>query len=83
VTKGKGSRVALLGIVGPAHGRAGTPEIQVKDGRSGGKKLATQRYGGSGYWKRSATTKAGRQWRVQWSDPTTGTRWDGSATVAR
>ncbi|HKG04362.1 MAG TPA: cellulase family glycosylhydrolase [Conexibacter sp.] len=83
VTKGKGSRVALWGLVRPAHGRAGSLELQVKDRSGGWKKLATQRYGGSGYWKRSATTKAGRQWRVVWTDPLTGTRWAGSATVAR
>jgi hypothetical protein len=83
VTKGKGSRVALWGFVRPAHGRAGSVELQVKDRRGGGKKVATKRYGGSGYWKGSATTKAGRQWRVEWRDPATGTTWDGSATVAR
>jgi hypothetical protein len=83
VTKGKGSRVALWGFVRPAHGRAGSLELQVKDRSSGWKKLATQRYSGSGYWKRSATTKAGRQWRVVWTDPSTGTEWAGSATVAR
>ena len=83
VAKGKGSHVALWGFVRPAHGRAGSLEIQVKDRSGGWKKLATQRYAGSGYWKRSATTKAGRQWRVEWRDPATGTVWDGSATVAR
>ena len=83
VTKGRGSRVALWGLVRPAHGRAGSFEIQVKDRSGGWKKLATQRYGGSGYWKRSATTKSGRQWRVVWTDPATGTQWAGSATVAR
>jgi hypothetical protein len=83
VTKGRGSRVALWGFVRPARGRAGSLEIQVKDRSGGWKKLAAQRYGGSGYWKRSATTKAGRQWRVEWRDAATGTTWDGSATVAR
>jgi hypothetical protein len=83
VTKGRGSRVALWGLVRPAHGRGGSLEIQVKDRRGGWKKLATQRYGGGGYWQRSATTKSGRQWRVVWTDPSTGTQWAGSATVAR
>jgi Cellulase (glycosyl hydrolase family 5) len=83
VAKGHGSRVALWGLVRPAHGRAGSLEIQVKDRSGGWKKLATQRYGGSGYWKRTATTKTGRQWRVVWTDPATGTTWAGSATVAR
>ena len=82
VKKAKGSRVALWGLVRPAHGRAGTLEIQVKDRSGGWTKLATQRYGGSGYWKRSATTKAGRQWRVEWTDPATGTQWEGSARRA-
>ena len=83
MTKGKGSRVALWGFVRPAHGRAGSLQVQVKDRTGGWKPLATQHYGGSGYWTRSATTKAGRQWRVEWRDPATGTTWDGSATVAR
>jgi hypothetical protein len=83
VTNGRGSRVALWGFVRPAHGRAGSLEIQVKDRTGGWKKLATQRYAGSGYWKSSATTKTGRQWRVMWTDPSTGTEWTGSATAAR
>jgi len=83
VTKGRGARVGLWGFVRPAHGRAGSLEIQVKDRGRGWRKLATQRYGGSGYWTRSATTTAGRQWRVVWTDPATGTEWAGSATVAR
>jgi hypothetical protein len=83
VTKGKGSRVSLWGFVRPAHGHAGSLQIQVKDGSGAWKKLTTQHYAGKGYWTRSATTKAGRQWRVEWRDPATGTTWDGSATVAR
>jgi hypothetical protein len=83
VTKGKGSRVALWGFVRPAHGHAGSLEIQAKDRSGGWKKLTTKRYGASGYWKGSATTKSGRQWRVVWTDPSTGTAWAGSATVAR
>jgi hypothetical protein len=83
VTKGHGSRVALWGFVRPAHGRAGSVEIQVKDRGHGWRKLATQRYGASGYWRRSATTRTGRQWRVAWTDPATGTAWTGSATIAR
>jgi hypothetical protein len=69
--------------VRPAHGRGGTLEIQIKDRGKGWKPLATQRYGGSGYWKRGAADKAGRQWRVEWTDPATGTAWEGSATIAR
>jgi hypothetical protein len=83
VTKGKGARVALWGFVRPAHGRAGSLEVQMEDRRGGWKKLATQRYGAGGYWTRSATTKAGRQWRVVWTDPATGVEHAGSATVAR
>jgi hypothetical protein len=82
VTKGRGSRVALWGFVRPAHGRAGSLTIEVKDRGRGWTKLATQRYAGSGYWKRSATTKAGRQWRAAWTDPS-GVEHDGSATIAR
>ena len=83
VGKGHGSRVALWGFVRPAHGRGGTLTIQVKDRGRGWITYATQRYGGSGYWTRGATAKAGRQWRVVWTDPATGKVWDGSATVAR
>ncbi len=83
VSKGHGSNVSLWGFVRPAHGRAGSVEIQVKDRGRDWAKLATQRYGGSGYWKRSATTKSGRQFRVVWTDPASGTQYEGSATVAR
>jgi hypothetical protein len=83
VRKGRGDRVALWGLVRPAHGQGGSVEIQVKDRGRGWTKLATQRYAGSGYWKRNATTKPGRQWRVAWSDPVSGTDYEGSATVAR
>jgi Cellulase (glycosyl hydrolase family 5) len=83
VARGRGGRVALWGFVRPAHGRAGSLQIQVEDRGRGWKPYATQRYGASGYWKRSAGTKAGREWRVQWTDPATGKVWDGSATVAR
>jgi hypothetical protein len=83
VSKGHGSRVALWGLVRPAHGRAGSLRIQAKDRGRGWTTLATQRYAGSGYWTRSATTKAGRQWRVQWTDPATGVQHEGSATIAR
>lgn len=83
VSKGHGSRVALWGFVRPAHGRAGSLTIEVKDRHHGWVKYATQRYAGSGYWTRRASTKPGRQWRLEWTDPATGKLWDGSATVAR
>ncbi|HEX4806210.1 MAG TPA: cellulase family glycosylhydrolase [Conexibacter sp.] len=83
VGKGHGGRVALWGFVRPAHGHGGTLTIQVKDRGHGWTRYATQRYGGSGYWTRRASTKAGRQWRVVWTDPGTGKVWDGSATLAR
>ncbi|HMJ04194.1 MAG TPA: cellulase family glycosylhydrolase [Conexibacter sp.] len=84
VEKRRGSsRVVLWGLVRPAHGRGGSLELQVKDRGRGWTQLATQRYGGSGYWKRSATTRSGRQWRVSWTDPATGTTHLGSATIAR
>jgi len=83
VTRKPHGRVALWGFVRPAHGHGGSLEIQVKDRSGGWKRLATQRYAGSGYWTRGAAAKAGRQWRVAWRDPATGVVWDGSATVAR
>jgi len=81
VTKGHGSRVALWGFVRPARGRAGSLTIEVKDRGHGWVRYATQRYSAGGYWTRSANTKAGRAWRVVWTDPATGTVWDGSATI--
>lgn len=84
VTKRAGGRVALWGFVRPAHGRGGTLEIQVKDrGRDWATLVASQRYGASGYWTRGAANKAGRQWRVAWTDPATGVEHEGSATIAR
>ncbi|MGN6187706.1 MAG: cellulase family glycosylhydrolase [Conexibacter sp.] len=83
VMKKPHGRVALWGFVRPAHGHGGSLEIQAEDRRGGWRKLATQRYPGSGYWTRGAAAKAGRQWRVVWTDPATGTQWAGSATVAR
>lgn len=83
VSKGHGSRVALWGFVRPAHGHGGTLTIQIADRHHGWVRYATQRYGGSGYWTRRATTKPGRRWRVVWTDPATGRVWDGSATLAR
>jgi hypothetical protein len=82
VTPKPHGRVALWGFVRPAHGRAGSLELQAEDRSGGWKKLATQRYGASGYWQRGAAAKAGRQWRVVWTDPATGTQSAGSATVA-
>jgi hypothetical protein len=83
VTRKPHGRVALWGFVRPAHGRAGSLELQVEDRSGGWKRLATQRYAASGYWQRGAAGKAGRQWRVVWTDPSTGTQWAGSATVPR
>jgi len=83
VTRKPHGRVALWGLVRPAHGRAGSLEIQANDRGRGWKRLATQRYDAGGYWQRGAAGKAGRQWRVVWTDPSSGTQWAGSATLAR
>lgn len=82
VQKRAGNRVALWGFVRPAHGRGGSLTIEVKDGGRGWTRLATQRYAASGYWARGAASKAGRQWRVVWTDAA-GTAHAGSATIAR
>ncbi|HXE45239.1 MAG TPA: cellulase family glycosylhydrolase [Conexibacter sp.] len=82
VSKGRHGRVALWGFVRPTHGRAGTLTIQIEDRGHGWRQLATQRYGAGGYWKRGASYKAGRRWRVVWTDPATGKVWDGPATAA-
>lgn len=83
VTKARGGKVALWGLVRPARGRAGKVEIQIRDRGKGWRRLATQRYNARGYWTRSAPYKAGRQWRVAWTDPATGQVHYGSATIAR
>jgi hypothetical protein len=83
VTRRGAGRVALWGFVRPAHGRAGSVEIQVSDRGRGWTQLATLRYGAGGYWTRGAAAKAGRQWRVVWTDPDTGVEYAGSATSAR
>jgi hypothetical protein len=84
VVAAKGSKHATLwGLVRPAHGVTGSLAVQYQDRGHGWKQLATQRYGASGYWKRSVSTKSGRAWRVVWADPVTGTEHDGPATIAR
>ncbi|MGB2711780.1 MAG: hypothetical protein WBC33_09705, partial [Conexibacter sp.] len=82
VTAARGGRVALWGLVRPAHGTAGTIVVEFKDRGRGWKRLATQRYAGSGYWTRSAQGKAGRAFRVRWTAPS-GVEHVGPATIAR
>lgn len=83
VVKPSGSgKVALWGLVRPAHGKAGSLTIQMRDGRGSWRTLAAQRYASNGYWKRTASTRAGRAWRVVWKAPD-GTTYTGPATVAR
>lgn len=78
----RASRGTLWGFVRPAHGRGGRVTIEFKDkGRRGWRKLATQRYRGTGYWKRGVALKAKRAWRVKWTAPD-GTRYTGPATRA-
>jgi hypothetical protein len=74
--------VTLWGFVRPAHGHAGSVTIQFKDGSRAWKTLGTQHYAGSGYWKRSATPKDGRAWRVVWTAPDS-TTYTGPATLPR
>ncbi len=79
-----GNRVTLWGLVRPAHRHRGVVTIEVKDRhRSGWRRYARQRYNGAGYWRRASRTKAGRRWRVVWTDSASGTTYDGSATIAR
>lgn len=77
-----GGKVTLWGFVRPAHGRTGSVTLQFNDGGRGWKVLGTQRYAGSGYWKRTATTKANRAWRVVWKAPDA-TTYTGPATLPR
>jgi hypothetical protein len=80
--RGSTTRASLWGLVRPAKaaGRAGTVTIEYRD-RGGWRRLGTQRFGRSGYWRRSVTTRPGRTWRVSWTAPD-GTRHVGPATRA-
>ncbi len=62
--------------------RGGTVTIEFADKGKGFRKLATQRYSSSGYWKRAVATRNGRKFRVVWK-ATDGTTYVGPATVAR
>jgi hypothetical protein len=77
------ARATLWGLVRPGKQarRGGTVAIEYAD-RGGWKRLASQRYSSSGYWKRAVTTRSGRKFRVKWTAPD-GTRYTGPATVAR
>jgi hypothetical protein len=81
--RGSTTRATLWGLVRPgkqAH-RAGNVTIQYAD-KSGWKKLATQRYSSTGYWKRAVTTRKGRKFRVLWTSPA-GRTFTGPTTIAR
>ena len=78
------AKATLWGLVRPgkkAH-RGGTITIEYADKGKRFKKLATQRYSSSGYWKRAVATKKNRKFRVVWK-ATDGTTYVGPATVAR
>ena len=80
----KASRATLWGLVRPARSakKAGTVTIQFADKGKRWRKLANQRFGRSGYWKRAVNTKKGRAFRVIWKAPD-GTKHVGPKTVAR
>ncbi|HEY4278943.1 MAG TPA: cellulase family glycosylhydrolase [Conexibacter sp.] len=77
--RGSRTRATLWGLVRPAKG-AGSVSLQYSDTNgSSWKTLGSQRFSASGYWRRSVTTKPGRQWRVTWK-ASDGTAYQGSAT---
>jgi hypothetical protein len=78
--------VSLWGLVRPdrAAGRSGAVSIQYRDSaRSGTWKLAAVvRYGPSAYWSARFAYRAGRTWRVAWSDPPGAVTVSGPATAS-
>jgi len=66
----KSTRATLWGLVRPARAakKGGTVTIEFVDKGKGWRKLATQRFSASGYWKRAVNTKSGRAFRVKWTD---------------
>ena len=76
-------RATLWGLVRPARTakKAGSVTLEYADKGRGWRKLATQRFSRSGYWKRTVNTKAGRAFRVIWTAPD-GTKHTGPKTVA-
>lgn len=70
VRQGPGG-VALWGIVRPAAATrtAGDVTVQYLDAGARWHTALTAGYGASGYWSARAQYRAGRRWRVLWSDP--------------
>ncbi|ADB51838.1 glycoside hydrolase family protein [Conexibacter woesei] len=82
--KSTSTRATLWGLVRPgkqAH-RGGTIAIEYADAGRGWRRLASQRFGSSGYWKRSVAMKKNRKFRVKWTAPDGG-RYTGPGTLAR
>jgi Cellulase (glycosyl hydrolase family 5) len=80
----RASRATLWGLVRPARTakRGGSLTIEYADKGKGWRKLATQKFGSSGYWTRAVNTKSGRAFRVIWKAPDGATH-TGPKTVAR
>ncbi|MBB4663557.1 cellulase family glycosylhydrolase [Conexibacter arvalis] len=79
----KKTRATLWGLVRPARAakRAGSVRIEFADRGKKWRKLATQRFGRTGYWTRKVNTKPGRAFRVIWTAPD-GKKHTGPKTVA-
>ena len=63
----RGSRVSLWGLVRRARG-ATTVTIEYSTGTSY-RRLATVRTSSAGSWRRTTSLRAGRRYRVRWTDP--------------
>jgi hypothetical protein len=61
---------------------SGSLTVQYSDRGGAWKTLGMQSYGGSGYWTRHVSTRAGRAWRVVWAAPD-GVTYTDPATIAR
>ncbi|MDO8210513.1 cellulase family glycosylhydrolase [Conexibacter sp. CPCC 206217] len=82
--RGSTTRATLWGLVRPGKQarRGGSVTLEYADGSGAWKRIGSQRYSSSGYFKRAVATKKGRKFRVLWTAPD-GTKYTGPRTVAR
>ena len=83
VTKKAGGRVALWGSCGLRTFAPAASRSRSRTAAAAGRGLPRSATPAAATGQRSGATKAGRQWRVVWTDPASGTTHAGSATIAR